>query len=571
MCHDPTIANMWKCRVLIGVEYEESEAPQFAVVPLKDMNVRQKSQPFLNLQPFQVQLMFGCVILTPEDSKEYSLLVQIANHTFSTGKGVMGKNFIRFNELKPQQEIALPYSSVEDIGFVFLYLCDSKGEKLSFGKFPAAQFMDPNPKLQWVELTPDPVIKKIESPEKGGFCSFRLAIAKGASSQVVPFSTMPEWKKGLGKRPPPNKIRAFIYQARDLPAADEDGQSDPLLRLFDMVQTSDKKPPAETRVVEDTLYPMYYQCLEIIIDGQPDELPPFVIDVYDEDKQLIGKPTRDYMCRCVIPVKDASMKIIKKAAEDDGRPPPPTWHKCYFKQGQKACGEILISFILADDGGSGDLKWKVPSPVDVKMMGVRNNIADQNAVVQFDEFNIEINVLGLRSLVSSGLLPVKKAYVQFGLKTLVPPLVGATIEDIMTTPGPSGPDPTINTIVSFRMLLPEDPQFSPSMACRVFDKIFKGFDGQLIGVFTIPIGEIMHEQRSRNLLLRSKLKNLIEELQNFRDEKAVPTYFAIAMKDDSKDPSFRKDVQSGKDITKKVFAEDTKKGMSAEQQLMAQT
>lgn len=102
-------------------------------------------------------------------------------------------------------------------------------------------------------------------------------------------------------------------------------------------------------------------------------------------------------------------------------------------------------------------------------------------------------MLGLRSLVSSGLLQVKKAYVQFGLKTLVPPLVGATIEDVFTTPGPAGPDPTINTIVSFKMLLPEDPKFSPSMACRVYDKIFTGFDGQILGVFTIPIGEIMHD------------------------------------------------------------------------------
>jgi hypothetical protein len=43
------------------------------------------------------------------------------------------------------------------------------------------------------------------------------------------------------------------------------------------------------------------------------------------------------------------------------------------------------------------------------------------------------------------------------------------------------------------MLLPEDPKYSPSMACRVYDKIFTGFDGQILGVFTIPIGEIMHD------------------------------------------------------------------------------
>lgn len=101
-------------------------------------------------------------------------------------------------------------------------------------------------------------------------------------------------------------------------------------------------------------------------------------------------------------------------------------------------------------------------------------------------------MLGLRSLVSSGLLPVKKAYIQFGLKTLVPPIAGAVFRNITTTPGPSGPDPTINTVVSFKMLLPEDHKYSPSMACRVYDKIFTGLDGQLVGVFSIPIGEIMH-------------------------------------------------------------------------------
>jgi hypothetical protein len=63
-------------------------------------------------------------------------------------------------------------------------------------------------------------------------------------------------------------------------------------------------------------------------------------------------------------------------------------------------------------------------------------------------------------------------------------------------PGPSGPDPTINTVVSFNMLLPVKELYAPSMACRVFDKIFKGLDGQLIGTFSIPIGDIMFKQRA---------------------------------------------------------------------------
>ena len=41
--------------------------------------------------------------------------------------------------------------------------------------------------------------------------------------------------------------------------------------------------------------------------------------------------------------------------------------------------------------------------------------------VKFEEFLVEINVLGLRALQSVGILPVKKAFVQFNLKSLVPP------------------------------------------------------------------------------------------------------------------------------------------------------
>lgn len=153
----------------------------------------------------------------------------------------------------------------------------------------------------------------------------------------------------------------------------------------------------------------------------------------------------------------------------------------------------------------------------------------------FDEYKIEINVLGLRSLVSSGLLPVKKAYIQFGLKTLVPPISGVSIEDLKTVPGPFGPDPTINTVVSFMMLLPEAHMYAPSMACRVYDKIFTGFDGQLIGVFSIPIGQIMFNQRMEFIASMTKLNKLITDLTAIRDGKAVPTYKAIEQKDLTKD------------------------------------
>ena len=76
------------------------------------------------------------------------------------------------------------------------------------------------------------MLKLIDSPELGGLCSFRLSIVKGTKDEVQ-FKDYPEWKKKPDKRPKTNLVRAYIYQARNLPAADDDGASDPLIKVFD--------------------------------------------------------------------------------------------------------------------------------------------------------------------------------------------------------------------------------------------------------------------------------------------------------------------------------------------------
>ena len=93
---------------------------------------------------------------------------------------------------------------------------------------------------------------------------------------------------------------------------------------------------------------------------------------------------------------------------------------------------------------------------------------------------------------------MKKAYIKFNLKSLVAPTEGMDIKNFQTQPGPTGPNPTINSFLSFRMPLPTDPLYCPKFVCNVHDFIFKGVKQPIIGNFTIPIGEIMHTiQRER--------------------------------------------------------------------------
>jgi hypothetical protein len=90
------------------------------------------------------------------------------------------------------------------------------------------------------------------------------------------------------------------------------------------------------------------------------------------------------------------------------------------------------------------------------------------------EYGVSMNILGLRGLQSPGLLPVKKAFLQFNLKSMVPPKLGTDLSNIRTEPKMAGTDPTLNTLIEFNAPLPTDILFCPRMSCSVFDNIAMG-------------------------------------------------------------------------------------------------
>jgi len=75
---------------------------------------------------------------------------------------------------------------------IFLYLSPDKGglgnflgaspknkklsKPISYAKLRASDFTDLNPTLSWLELLPEPVEGKVESPERAGIAGFRLSI-----------------------------------------------------------------------------------------------------------------------------------------------------------------------------------------------------------------------------------------------------------------------------------------------------------------------------------------------------------------------------------------------------------
>jgi len=92
---------------------------------------------------------------------------------------------------------------------------------------------------------------------------------------------------------------------------------------------------------------MFFEVKELIIETNTiEDMPPFVMDVFDYD---LGPLDDDFICRCLVPIKDA-------AYSESDEIPKPKWHPCRLKPNSPDCGEILVSFSIVVD----DYNFKTP-------------------------------------------------------------------------------------------------------------------------------------------------------------------------------------------------------------------
>lgn len=110
--------------------------------------------------------------------------------------------------------------------------------------------------------------------------------------------------------------------------------------------------------------------------------PPFLIDVYDEDQELMDS-SDDFLARAIIEPEDCAVTMQKDFEDDRTQeiPQTPRWHPLRFMAGEPMSGEILVSFSV--------------SAIDYNYMHPAKNV-DLSARVEFKEFDVNMLILGLR-------------------------------------------------------------------------------------------------------------------------------------------------------------------------------
>ena len=166
--------------------------------------------------------------------------------------------------------------------------------------------------------------------------SFRLALNNRSVNGDIDWKYLPNWAEELPDQADMYRLRANLYQCKELPSADDDGTSDPFIEVW-----SPDDQSYTTDIIENNNNPIFFKVIEIpYYTISLDYAPPIVLNIFDRDTAIMDSD--DFMGRAVIHFDKRRMG----GPEDE--PPVPTWEdvRMGFDPSEKPMGKVLVSFNL---------------------------------------------------------------------------------------------------------------------------------------------------------------------------------------------------------------------------------
>ncbi|XP_073349576.1 otoferlin isoform X4 [Pagrus major] len=248
------------------------------------------------------------------------------------------------------------------------------------------------------------------------------------------------------------QLRAHMYQARSLFAADSSGLSDPFARVFFSTHSQ------VTEVLSETLCPTWDQLLvfdDVELFGEASELrddpPIIVVEIYDQD--TVGKA--EFIGRTF------AKPTIKMCDEHYGPPRfPPQLEYYQVYRGNCTAGELLAAFELLQigQGGRADLP-PLEGPTDSERgpilpvpLGIRPVLS---------RYRIEVLFWGLRDLKRINLAQVDRPRVDIEC-------AGRGVQSVLIQNYKKNPNFSI-LVKWFEVDLPENELLHPPLNIRVVD------------------------------------------------------------------------------------------------------
>ncbi|MBN3325149.1 FR1L4 protein, partial [Atractosteus spatula] len=269
------------------------------------------------------------------------------------------------------------------------------------------------------------------------------------------------------------QLRAHLYQARGILAADDNGLSDPFAKVVFSTQCQ------VTRVLEETLSPTWNELLlfdPILMEGSKEDLrsdpPVIIISIYDYDKfgspESIGRAFADPELKFTEePYKKPSLQFFD------------------ISKGKAQAGELLAAFELIELDYSGFGEPSLPADVDPRepeyLPEERHYIIPQGVRPVLKKFRIEVLYWGLRDLRRVNLFEVERPQVR--MECSGQRIESEEIQSYKLNPNFS------QIVKHFDVELPELVYLHPPLTIFVFER--RAF-GRLVLVGTHVVQTLMH-------------------------------------------------------------------------------
>ena len=484
------IGSAWNGRILLKIDYKETDTPITSVVDIKEKDNKELLDQVNKLQRnvnWMINVKLYCAYYLPKEYKKYKIRICMQDSFIEFEEKEALNEYIEWNKVSAFEFSSLN-EDMEQLPDMFFYLLNKDDVPVCFQRIKSTSF-HLNDQIMIIKLFPEPCYDKVKSTINSGLLKVKIALFnKITEIKKIDFSKFVEGETdeekdddkkddiianasfgGIGgKLKDLYTVVCVVYMCRYLVSQDSSGNNDPYVRI---TCVNEKRT---TSTKHETINGIWNETL--IFDGVQLDLkkkstwPILLAEVLDYDSgkdDLLGS---SYIWLSDSPYRINDTTLIK-----------PKWHQLYLPKSNSPQGELLLSFYIFDQKPEHKLMFR--------------NI---NPIPETKPYTFEINILGLRDIKPLAMLPIKKAYIKFDMNSLnVSGEKENNLPSKTTQPKDKGSNPTINTSFKFDINLPKNEIFMPQLQCQVFDYIFSGMFNPSLGLFLLDLKKLIAETKKQ--------------------------------------------------------------------------
>ena len=396
-------------------------------------------------------------------------------------------------------------------------IADGK-KHISFYRFKPERYPIGRPgqeQSEEVKLHADQAVSDMEEPFAG---ILRLKLSSGLASEFT--RRPPSWfnnRGGLNQQFKKICVICNLFQAKSLMASDDNGMSDPVVQFYHLGST------VQSMVFPNTLNPIWNARIVFESYMLGDSIPSLVLNFWDKDENWTGSRDFEFLGHSLINITPETI-----VTDSFGKFADPKWHDISLGKDSPA-GKVMLSVQVVPTVALEAFKEYRKTHDNFSKLPIRKS-----------RHLLKLNLLGLRSLESTGLFPIKTAGVKIAtssLKNVDNMREGSAFNDLVAIAKTSGSNPTIGTVLTVTADLPRNIQIMPILSCNVQEVGYRLFGSdKSIGTFNVNLG----------LFSMITKENVIKRLKNVRRQ------LADSPADQSEIDRLIKDIKGTLTLTKKI-------------------